>query len=218
MTNGMTSAMNVVTLATAPTRGRPEVVGVLDFHTSNEIGAFSSSNYDPHAWSSKSFACAAALALTVGMAPPADAPRSYRLISTISIPVDATRLKRQDDDDGLSSVGYDERAVQVDVHSAEEIAVGTDSGDHVEDAMTTFNHEWLPKERQLRTAINLTCGLFLLVLVAFIFFGVGAGWFLALIPGAISAFGVVGSCAIQLNKINGMRELVLSSSRTHVET
>lgn len=217
MTESMTSAMKVVTLATKPTKGRPDVVGVFDFHASNEIGDFSSSNYDARAWSTKPFACAAALALTIGMAPPADAPRSYRLISTTSIPFDATRLKRQDDDDGLSSVGYDERTVQVDVHSAEGIAVGTDSGVHMEDAMTTFNQEWLPKERQLRNAINLTCGLFFLVLVAFILLGVGAGWFLTLIPGAISAFGVVGSCAIQLNKINGMRDLILSSSRTRVD-
>lgn len=217
MTNSMTSAMNVVTLATKPSSGRPEVIGVLDFHTSNETGSFHSGNYDAHTWSSKPLACAAVLALTIGMAPPADGQRSYRLTSTVTIPVDATRLKRQDDDDGQSSLGYDERAVQVDVHSAEEIAVGTNSDVNMEDAMTTFNHEWLPKERQLRNAINLTCGIFFLVLVSFIFLGVGAGWFLALIPGAISAFGVIGSCAIQLNKINGMRELVLSSSRMHVD-
>ncbi|QHC08066.1 hypothetical protein GRF56_11900 [Aeromonas veronii] len=179
-----------------------EVVRVLDFHPT--VGA----SYGVHTWSSKPLACAAALVLTIGITPHVDTPRSYRMLSTSSVPADVIRLKRHEGDDEMSPMGYGDTTVS-DVHNITTQGVHSDSDSQMEDAMTTFNHEWLPKERKLKMAINGTCYLFILVLIVLLFGGVSAGWFLALIPGAISAFGVVGSCAIQLNKINGMRELVL---------
>lgn len=211
MSLGMSTAIDVYSLEPKSKLEGREVVRVLDFNSTED------SSFGVHTWSSKPLACAAALALSIGVTPHVDAPRGYRMVSTFATSAEVIRFKRPESDDEKSPMGYGDNAAVSDVpHITTTLEANADSGSQMEDSMSTFNHEWQPKERQLRLAINATCYLFILVLIAFLIGGVGAGWFFALIPGAISAFGVVGSCAIQLNKINEMRDLVVSTGRANI--
>lgn len=72
------------------------------------------------------------------------------------------------------------------------------------EAVMVSESELLHREKYLKLGINGTVALVLLCVMAALF-GLFSPW--ALIPGIISAFGVIGSCAIQLIKVDESRRL-----------